>query len=146
MERRRTHHPHARQACRHPGWRDQCPAVVADPDPSGLVGNASRTADLGYLREHIPQAIVRSLDGLERVAKIVRSMKVFAHPDSIEVVAVDINVAIESTLVIAHNELALVAVVETDFGELPHVTCFAGDVNQTILNILVNEPMRSATS
>jgi two-component system, NtrC family, sensor kinase len=68
----------------------------------------------------------------------VRSMKEFAHPDQREMTSVDLNRAIESTLIIARNEYKYVADVETDFGELPAVRCHGGDVNQVVLNIVVN--------
>jgi PAS domain S-box-containing protein len=99
---------------------------------------ARASADLPYLLENIPSAIERSLDGLDRVSAIVRSMKHFAHPDSREMTSVDLNQAIESTLVIARNEYKLVADVETAFAELPPVRCYLGDLNQVVLNIVVN--------
>ena len=99
---------------------------------------AAETADLPYLVEHMPKAIDRALDGLERVATIVRSMKEFAHPDAVEMAPVDLNRAIESTLVIARNEYKYVADVETTFAVLPPVRCHAGDINQAVLNVVVN--------
>jgi signal transduction histidine kinase len=102
------------------------------------IAQAEADADLPYLRENLPQAVERSLDGLERVATIVRSMKEFAHPDQREMMAVDLNHAIESTLTIARTEYKYVADVQTDFGALPMVTCYAGELNQALLNIIVN--------
>jgi signal transduction histidine kinase len=52
--------------------------------------------------------------------------------------SVDLNRAIQSTLTIAHNEFRYVADLETDFGELPNVVCFAGEMNQVVLNLVVN--------
>ena len=99
---------------------------------------AERTADLEYLLENVPKALTRSLDGLDRVATIVRSMKEFAHPDQKEMTSVDLNQAVQSTLVIARNEYKYVADVTVDFGDLPLVTCHGGDINQAVLNIIVN--------
>ena len=99
---------------------------------------AERVADLDYLLENVPKAFDRSLDGLTRVTTIVRSMKEFAHPDAAEMTTVDLNHAIQSTLIIARNEYKYVAEIATDFAELPLVTCYAGDVNQAVLNIVVN--------
>jgi two-component system, NtrC family, sensor kinase len=82
--------------------------------------------------------VERSLDGLKRVATIVKSMKEFAHPDTAEMITVDLNHAIQSTLVIARNEYKYVADVETSFGALPPVVCYAGEINQAVLNIVVN--------
>ncbi|MBX3158569.1 MAG: HAMP domain-containing histidine kinase [Deltaproteobacteria bacterium] len=95
-------------------------------------------ADVAYLRDRIPKAFDRSLDGLHRVAAIVQSMKQFAHPDSDEACETDLNAAIESTLIIARNEYKYVADVVTQLGELPLVRCFPGEINQAVLDVLVN--------
>jgi PAS domain S-box-containing protein len=102
------------------------------------VTQAEQEADLEYLIEHVPGAIDRSIDGLGRVTAIVKSMKDFAHPDRTEMVAVDLNQGIRSTLIIARNEYKYVADVETHYGQLPPVICHGGDINQVVLNILVN--------
>lgn len=95
--------------------------------------------DLDFLQKDVPTAIEQSLEGLERVAKIVRAMKEFSHPGSTEKVPLDINRAIESTIAVARNEWKYVADVTTDFDEsLPRVSCYAGEFNQVILNLLVN--------
>jgi signal transduction histidine kinase len=99
---------------------------------------AEDDADLDYIMENAPVALDRARDGLGRVAAIVRSMKEFAHPDRKEMTQVDINQAISSTLVIATNEYKYVAEVETAFGELPSVNCYAGEINQVVLNLIVN--------
>jgi signal transduction histidine kinase len=102
------------------------------------VEEAEDDADLDYILENAPVALDRARDGLGRVAAIVRSMKEFAHPDRKEMAQVDINQAIASTLVIATNEYKYVAEVETAFGELPLVNCYAGEINQVVLNLIVN--------
>jgi signal transduction histidine kinase len=95
-------------------------------------------ADLPYLLINVPKAFARSLEGLSRVTAIVRAMKEFAHPGASEMALVDLNQAIESTLIIAGSEYKYVAELETDFGELPPVMALAGEFNQAILNIVVN--------
>jgi signal transduction histidine kinase len=99
---------------------------------------AEDDADLDYILENAPVALDRARDGLGRVAAIVRSMKEFAQPDRKEMAQADLNQAIASTLVIASNEYKYVADVETQFGELPLVNCYAGEVNQVVLNLIVN--------
>jgi signal transduction histidine kinase len=100
--------------------------------------DAEEDADLDYILENAPVALDRARDGLGRVAAIVRSMKEFAHPDRKEMAHVDINQAISSTLVIATNEYKYVAEIETDLGTLPPVNCYAGEINQVVLNLIVN--------
>jgi len=100
--------------------------------------DAEQKADLDYLIDNTPLAIGDAVEGLGRITTIVRSMKEFAHPDQAQKTFADLNQAIKSTLVIAHNEYKYVAEMQTDFGELPPVQCYLGEINQVVLNLLVN--------
>jgi PAS domain S-box-containing protein len=94
--------------------------------------------DIEDIKRELPPALDRVVDGLGRIAEIVRSMKEFSHVDQREMSRVDINRAINSTLIIARSEYKYVAELETDFQQLPPVTCHGGQINQVVLNILVN--------
>ena len=108
------------------------------PDTLALLNAAEQEADLPYLVARLPMAIERALAGLSRITAIVRSMKVFAHPDQRQMEPVDLNQAVQSTLTVASNEYKYVAELETEFGELPQVTCHAGEINQAVLNLVIN--------
>ena len=100
---------------------------------------AARDADVEYLAKEIPKAIEQSLEGVDRVATIVRAMKEFSHPGGKEKSAVDVNRAIGNTVTVARNEWKYVAEMDTDFDEsLPPVPCLPGEFNQMILNIIIN--------
>jgi signal transduction histidine kinase len=105
---------------------------------ASLAGAADKAADLDYIMENAPLAIESAIDGLGRIATIVRSMKEFAHPDQAAKSLADLNQAIRGTLVIAHNEYKYVAELDAQYGELPAVPCYLGEINQVILNLLVN--------
>jgi PAS domain S-box-containing protein len=103
------------------------------------VVTAFKQADLEFLVEEIPKAIGQSLEGVERVARIVRSMKVFSHPGSEEMQAIDLNQAIRSTLTVSRNEWKYVAEAVTDLApNLPMVTCLPAECNQVLLNLVIN--------
>ena len=103
------------------------------------LSSAVQDADIAYLWEEIPKTIDQSLEGVRRVEKIVRAMKEFAHPGSDEKTAVDINQILESTITVCKNEWKYLAEIETDFApDLPLVDCFAGEISQVFLNIIVN--------
>jgi len=109
------------------------PATIAE-----LVKCTEQT-DPAYLIREVPEAIEQTLEGVQRVSKIVRAMKEFSHPGSEDKCAVDINHAIETTIAVARNEWKYVADVQTRFAEdLPRVPCLAGEFNQVILNLLIN--------
>jgi signal transduction histidine kinase len=103
-----------------------------------LADEADKAADLDYIMQNLPLALESSIEGLGRIATIVRSMKEFAHPDQAHKTFADLNQAIRSTLVIAHNEYKYVAELGTEFGDLPPVECYLGEINQVVLNLLVN--------
>ena len=97
------------------------------------------SSDLAYFKQEIPRAIEQSLQGIDRVANIVRAMKEFSHPDKREKSAIDINRAIKTTLTVAHNELKYVAdVVEELNPDLPTVQGYPSELNQVFLNLMVN--------
>lgn len=115
--------------------------LVASGD--GVLVDALRTAladaDTEFIMAEMPKAIDQALEGVERVATIVRGLKEFAHPNSADHTAVDLRKAIESTLNVARNEYKYVAEVTTDFDpDLPLVPCVQGEFSQVILNMVVN--------
>ena len=95
--------------------------------------------DWDFLKEEIPLAIEQAMEGRDRVAAIVRAMKEFAHPGDEELTPVDVNRAIENTLVVSRGEWKHVAEVSLDLApDLPPVPCFPGSFNQVLLNLVVN--------
>jgi PAS domain S-box-containing protein len=96
-------------------------------------------SDFDYLQHEIPRAIDQSLEGIRRVANIVKAMKEFSHPGAEEKRPIDINHAIETTVTVARNEWRYVADIKTSFApDLALVPCLAGEFNQAILNLIVN--------
>ncbi len=109
------------------------------PEVRAKIESAYQEADIAYLMEELPAAARQSLDGVEHVAKIVRSMKEFSHPGSTAKVVTDINRAIESTLIVTTNEWKHTARIEKDLApDLPRILCLPADVNQVLLNLIVN--------
>lgn len=101
--------------------------------------NAHQEQDIEFLSEEVPQALEQSIDGISRISKIVSAMKEFSHPGLENKQKVDLNHAIESTVVVARNEWKYLADVHLEMADdLPMVNCFPGEINQTILNMIVN--------
>jgi two-component system, NtrC family, sensor kinase len=116
-----------------------CPVIQGNSVEEGSCRGPRADLDLEFLGGEVPRAIEETLQGVERVATIVRAMKDFSHPDEREKVPIDINKALMTTLTVAHNELKYVADIETDLAaNLPMVPCRPGSLNQVFLNLLVN--------
>jgi two-component system, NtrC family, sensor kinase len=73
---------------------------------------AAEAADLDFLEQRLPRAVKRSLEGVDRVKRIVEAMKVFSHPSS-EPEPLDLNKLIENTLVLTANEYKYLATIKT---------------------------------
>lgn len=114
-------------------------------EAAGLVGlaavyyDACESSDVNYLIDETPRAVAQSLEGVAQVARIVLSMKEFSHPGSTNKTMADINRAIDNTLTVTRNTWKHLAEVERDFDPaLPPVPCYAGELNQVFLNLIVN--------
>jgi PAS domain S-box-containing protein len=122
------------------GYRALAEAISGPDGPAALreVDALAEEIDVAFILEEVPMAISQTLDGVGRVAHIVRAMKAFGHPGTEEKTQADLTEAIENTLVVANNEIKYVADVETDLADLPLVMCHLGDINQIVLNLVVN--------
>ncbi len=108
-------------------------------DRVGEVEEKVEEVDFEYLAEEIPRAIEQSIEGINRVARIVKAMKEFSHPGNEEKTSIDLNSSLESAVTIARNEWKYVADVRLDLTpDLPEVMCLPGELNQVFLNIIVN--------
>lgn len=114
---------------------------------AGTTGDATLVAELAAIKktmkidfvlEDMESLLAESLDGAERVRRIVQDLKSFSHVDEAELKKVSINENLDSTLNIVRNEIKYVAEVIREYAELPPVTCRPQQLNQVFINLLVN--------
>jgi PAS domain S-box-containing protein len=117
-------------------------AVQQGRDTAALAAGidlATRDCHLDFLLAETPRAIQQSLEGVNNVTRIVRAMRDFSHPGHGEKIPVDLNQAVESTILVCTHEWKYVANVVKDFQpDLPPVRCLPGELNQVVLNLVVN--------
>ena len=77
-------------------------------------------------------------NGADRIKKIVQGLRTFSRLDEAECKAVDIHEGIDSTLALLENYLKDRIQVHQDYGDLPQVECYAGQLNQVFMNLLTN--------
>ena len=100
---------------------------------------AENWANFEFFMNEAPTAIEQSMEGVDRVKKIVYAMKEFSHPGSDQPIPTDLNSAIQSTITVCRSEWKKVAEMVTDLDPaLPLVPCFSSEINQVILNLIVN--------
>lgn len=110
-----------------------------DPEVQALADEI----DLEFLIEDLQKMLSSMKMGTDRIRNIVLSLRNFSRMDEAEFKAVDIHEGIESTLLILQHRLKdkpecpAIEVIR-DYGNLPEVECYPGQLNQVLMNILVN--------
>ncbi|MBW4660671.1 MAG: AAA family ATPase [Drouetiella hepatica Uher 2000/2452] len=113
------------------------------PDPSPAVQNHAEEIDLDFLARDLPKMLSSMKGAIERIRNISTSLRTFSRLDTDQRVACDIHEGIESTLLIlkyrlqANENRSAVKVIK-QYGDLPKVECFPGQLNQVFMNILAN--------
>ncbi len=97
-----------------------------------------RAIKLDYLFEDCTDLIAESVDGTERVSKIVQSLKTFSRVDQAEVKLTDLNECLQSAIAIVWNEIKYKAELEKNLSPLPEILCNPQEITQVFTNILVN--------
>ena len=111
-------------------------ACALDPEGHGQI---AESLDLDYVFSEIDTLVSESDEGFSRIMGIVKNLRSFARIDDHEALGpYDLEQGLESTLVMARNEIKYVAEVETEFCGVPKVQAVGGSINQVLLNILVN--------
>ncbi len=117
----------------------ECATGPVPPEHLQQFSELHQKCDLEYLLKHIPDAIDNSLEGVSRVAKIVKGFKEFSHPGSEGKRVINLNQAIETTISVSRHEWKYCADLVTAFdADLPLVPCLVGEFNQVILNLIIN--------
>lgn len=122
------------------GAYEKAEAAIADAGLLAGIDAVKRRIDLDYLRRDAPELLDESLDGINRVTKIVQDLKDFSYPQRNHDVWqwADLHTGLDSALNIVYNELKYKADVVKRYDELPLVNCLPSQLNQVFVNLLVN--------
>ncbi|MCC5606099.1 PAS domain-containing sensor histidine kinase [Nostoc sp. CHAB 5834] len=113
------------------------------PQPVKAIHEFANLIELDFLRSDLPKLFQSMMIGAERIREIVLSLRTFSRLDEAEMKRVDIHEGIDSTMMIiqsrlkATNQRPKIEVIK-EYGNLPLIECYAGQLNQVFMNILVN--------
>lgn len=113
------------------------------PTPSDAIADELEEIDLRFIQVDLPRLLNSMRLGVDRVKEIVQSLRNFSRLDHAGLKPTDLHAGIESTLTIlshrfkAHDQRAEIQVLR-QYGNLPEVECYAGQVNQVLMNLLAN--------
>ena len=105
---------------------------------SETVAERRRSLKIDYILDDSRNLIRESIEGEDRVKRIVQDLKDFSRIDGTNRTPADINNILETTLNIVWNELKYKATIAKEYGKSPPVVCNAGELSQVFMNILVN--------
>ena len=113
------------------------------PQPIDAIQAEEEAIDLDYLREDLPKLIRSTQEGIKRITNISTSLRTFSRADSDRPIPFNLHDGIDSTLLILKHRLKANQTrpeieVITNYGLIPKVECFAGQLNQVFMNILAN--------
>ncbi|MEH1924582.1 PAS domain S-box protein [Nostoc sp.] len=113
------------------------------PEPVPEIEDFVELIELEFLKSDLPQIINSMKGGANRIREIVLSLRTFSRLDEAEMKVVDIHEGIDSTLMILQSRLQgndqrpTIKIIK-EYGKLPLVECYAGQLNQVFINILSN--------
>jgi light-regulated signal transduction histidine kinase (bacteriophytochrome) len=104
---------------------------------------AAAAIDLDFLAEDLPKTLASMRLGADRIRQIVLSLRNFSRLDQTEIKDIDIHEGIDSTLLIlqhrikARSDRPAIEIIK-QYGQLPLVECYAGQLNQVFMNLISN--------
>ncbi|MBD1881205.1 ATP-binding protein [Trichocoleus sp. DQ-A2] len=113
------------------------------PNSTPEIQEEIEAIDLDFMMEDFPNLLSSMKVGADRIREIVLSLRNFSRIDEAEMKAVDIHEGIDSTLMILHNRLKAkpdhpnIQMIK-EYGQLPKVECYAGQLNQVFMNLIAN--------
>ncbi|MBU2112281.1 MAG: PAS domain-containing protein [Gammaproteobacteria bacterium] len=114
-------------------------AKINHPTYQALEQDMLKRQQFAFISTDLPELLQESIEGLERVAEIVKNLKAFSHVDSSEWQYANIVDGLENTLKIAANQIKYKAEIHKNYQpNLPELYCQPMQLNQVFLNLLVN--------
>ncbi|MGD1807790.1 trifunctional serine/threonine-protein kinase/ATP-binding protein/sensor histidine kinase [Dapis sp. BLCC M126] len=113
------------------------------PHPSRELTEEIEELELDFLREDLPKTIVSMKEGVKRIGEISISLRTFSRTDTETKTEFNLQDGIDSTLLILKyrlkaNEHRPGIDVIKEYGDLPKIKCYPGQLNQVLMNILAN--------
>jgi len=113
------------------------------PNPTPEIKEQTSEIDVDFLMEDLPKVLSSMEMGADRIREIVQSLRNFSRTDEVAMKPVNIHEGLDNTLLILQNQLKSYDQfpdirVTKEYGDLPLVECYAGQLNQVFMNIISN--------
>ena len=88
--------------------------------------------------QHLERLMTTNEKGIDRIARITRTLKRFAKTETEGKSISDVNQGIRDTLFIVHNHMTQGIDLHAEYGDLPQINCNIGQLNQVFMNLMLN--------
>ncbi|MFZ5760012.1 MAG: hybrid sensor histidine kinase/response regulator [Thermodesulfobacteriota bacterium] len=116
---------------------ENCLSLLPEEKHKALL-EEKKERKIDFLLEDGREIIADSLEGVEKIRKIVAGLKSFTRKEQDACSTVNINECLENALTVAWNELKYKAEIKKEYGDLPLLTCHPNQLGQVFVNLLVN--------
>lgn len=114
-------------------------STVLSESDAQLVASAKQTADYEHILSDLRSIATDSFIGAERIKEIVQNLRLFSRLDEADVKEVDVHEGIDSTVRLLSQYFSGPRIrLRREYGTLPRISCYAGQLNQVWMNLLVN--------
>ncbi len=114
------------------------PLLQREPQLFERITQIKDKSDIAFLRDDIRSLIAESMDGANRVRRIVQDLRDFSRVGATEWQRYDIHSGLDSTINVVWNEIKYKAELVREYGTVPEVDCIPSQLNQVFMNLLVN--------
>ncbi len=113
------------------------------PEPTAEIAKKIEENEIDYIIEDLPKMIYAMKEGVERITEISDSMRNFSRSDARKKTVFNIHAGIDSTITILKHRLKATSSrseieIIKNYGDLPEVCCYAGELNQVFMNLIAN--------
>jgi len=108
------------------------------PQPHSQVQKLVDETEIDFLLRDLPKILKSMQAGSQRIHEIVQLLQKFSRANETSPKAIDLNSALENTLLILHNQISGTIQIERHYDNLPPVECYPKQINQALQSILTN--------
>ncbi|MBD2343557.1 sensor histidine kinase [Anabaena subtropica] len=106
------------------------------PQACKQINDVKEEIEFDYLEQDLSKALTSAISGAERLKKLVTSLQNFCHIDAVYPKPVDLHACIDSIVILIKSRLKGEISIINNYGKIPPVSCFIGQLNQVLMNIL----------
>jgi signal transduction histidine kinase len=106
------------------------------PDASEEINSIKEEIEFDFLDQDLSKSLASIRTGAERLKKLVNSLQNFCHIDTIHPKPVDLHVCLDSIILLINSRIKGEIIIVKNYGYLPPVYCFLGQLNQVFMNII----------